>query len=108
VLIAILEKRTGLNLSTYDVYLNVAGGFKVNENAVDLAVCLAIASSLKDKPVPKNVVAFGECGLSGEIRRVPHTDRRIKEAQKLGYNKVISPESAKSIRDVLGVLNAKR
>lgn len=107
VLIAILEKRAGLNLSNFDIYLNVAGGFKTNESAVDLAACLAIASSVWDKPVPSGVAAFGECGLSGEVRRVPHTERRIKEAKKLGYKNVVSPESAKSIKKALEVLNAK-
>jgi DNA repair protein RadA/Sms len=105
VLIAVLEKRGGLNLSGHDVYLNIAGGYKVNENAVDLAVMLAIASSLKDKPIKQDVAAFGEVGLSGEIRRVPHTERRIKEAKKLGYKTVINPESVRSIRQALEVIN---
>jgi DNA repair protein RadA/Sms len=107
VLIAILEKTCGLNLQNHDVYLNVAGGFKVSEYACDLAVCLAVSSSLKDKPVSNNVVAFGECGLSGEIRRVPHMDKRAKESRKLGYNKVVSPEKYKSIRQALEVINGK-
>ena len=101
VLIAILEKRCGLNLSNYDVYLNIAGGFKVSEYACDLAVCLAIASSVKDKPVKKGTIAFGECGLSGEVRRVSHEDKRIKEAKKLGYKNVISPESIRYISQAI-------
>ncbi len=101
VLIAILEKRCGLNLSNYDVYLNIAGGFKVSEYACDLAVCLAIASSIKDKPVKKGTIAFGECGLSGEVRRVSHEDKRIKEAKKLGYKNVISPESIRYISQAI-------
>ena len=101
VLIAILEKRCGLNLSDQDVYVNVAGGFKVNEYAVDLAVCLAIASSLKDKPLKNKTVAFGEVGLSGEIRNVSHQDKRIKEARKLGYTNITSPKKTKSVRDAL-------
>ncbi len=104
VLIAILEKRAGINLSNHDVYLNVAGGFKVSENAVDLAVCLAIASSLKDRPIGSKVVAFGECGLAGEIRRVPHMEKRVKEAKKLGYTLVVSPENTPSLKQAMGVL----
>ncbi len=101
VLIAILERRAGLNLSSYDVYLSVAGGFKVSEYAVDLAVCLAIASSIKDKPVKGNVAAFGECGLNGEIRKVPHQEKRINEAKKLGYENVINSDSAKNIFEAI-------
>ena len=108
VLIAILEKRCGLNLSQHDVYLNVAGGFKVGEHAVDLAVCLAIASALKDRPIPANVVAFGECGLSGEVRRVLHQERRTAEAKKLGYKSILSPDSVKSVKQaVYKVFNDK-
>ena len=97
VLIAILERRVGLNLSNHDVYVNVAGGFKVTEYAVDLAVCLAIASSLKDKPVKGSVAAFGECGLNGEIRKVSHQEKRLGEARKLGYADVISSDGVKNI-----------
>ena len=101
VLIAILEKRCGLNLGTHDVFVNVAGGFKISEYAADLAVCLAVASSLKEKPVGSKVLAFGECGLSGEIRRVAHEEKRIKEAKKLGFDSVISPSSVKSIKEAV-------
>jgi DNA repair protein RadA/Sms len=101
VLIAILERRAGLNLSSYDVYLSVAGGFKVSEYAADLAVCLAIASSIKDIPVKEGLVAFGECGLNGEIRRVAHQDKRSNEAKKLGYPDVISSDSVKSISEAV-------
>lgn len=97
VLLATLEKRAGLDLGNYDVYLNIAGGFKVNEYAADLAVCLAIASSIKDTPLKENTLAFGECGLNGEVRRVTHQEIRIKEAKKLGYTNVISPEKVRSI-----------
>lgn len=101
VLIAILEKRAGLNLSNHDVYINVAGGFKVNEYAADLAVCLAIASSLTNKPVKNGVVAFGECGLLGEIRNVSGVANRTKEAKKLGYDNVISPKSVKFVSQAI-------
>lgn len=103
VLIAILEKRCGINLSDQDVYINVAGGFKVSEYAVDLAVCLAIASSIKDKPLKPRTVGFGEVGLSGEIRNVSHQDKRIKEARKLGYTNIVSPKKTKSVRDALKI-----
>ena len=101
VLIAILERRAGFDLSAYDVYLNIAGGFRINEYAADLAVCLAIASAIKDKPVKEKTVAFGECGLNGEIRRVPHEEKREKEAKKLGYTNVIGPEKARTLFEAL-------
>jgi len=101
VLIAILEKRCGLNLSNYDVYVNVAGGLKVSEYAADLAVCLAIASSVKDRPVKEKVAAFGECGLSGEVRKVSHLEKRVKEANKLGYTMVISPRNVKTLKEAV-------
>ena len=104
VLIALMEKRLRLNLKSYDVYLNVAGGFKISEYAADLAVCMAIASSVKDSPVKEKTVVFGECGLSGEIRRVSHQEKRITEAKKLGYTNVISPENVKSLFDAMGKL----
>lgn len=101
VLIAILERRAGLNLSNHDVYVNVAGGFKVTEYAVDLAVCLAIASSLKDKPIKDGVVAFGECGLNGEIRKVSHQEKRSGEAKKMGYGEVVSSDYTKNIFEAI-------
>ena len=101
VLIAILERRAGLNLSNHDVYVNVAGGFKISENAADLAICLAITSSLKDKPVKENLVAFGECGLNGEIRKVPHQEKRSSEAKKLGYPNVISSENSRNVLEAI-------
>lgn len=101
VLIAILEKRCGLDLSNHDVYINVAGGFKINEYAADLAVCLAIASAFKNKPVGGKVAAIGEVGLSGEIRKVSHDEKRVKEAKKLGYTKCISPSTASSVKEAI-------
>jgi DNA repair protein RadA/Sms len=101
VLIATLEKRAGLNLSGHDVFLNVAGGFKVNEYAADLAVCIAIASALKDTPIKENTAVFGEVGLNGEVRKVTHQDRRISEAKKLGYTNLVSPDKFRSVADAL-------
>lgn len=103
VLLAILQKRCGINLSDQDVYVNVAGGFKVNEYAVDLAVCLAVASSLKEQPLKNDVVAFGEVGLSGEVRNISHQEKRIKEAKKIGYTNVISPAKARTVREALAL-----
>ena len=101
VLIAILEKRCGLNLGDQDVYVNVAGGFKINEYAADLAVCLAIASSARGKPLKSKTAVIGEVGLLGEVRRISHEDKRIKEARKLGYTNVMSPQKFRSVEEVL-------
>lgn len=103
VLIAILEKRCGLNLGSYDVYLNIAGGLKVSEHACDLAVCLALVSSIKDIPLDKHMVGFGEVGLGGELRKVSFGDKRTTEAKRLGYTKVISPDTAKSLYDAINI-----
>lgn len=92
-LIAVLTKRAGVALDNQDVYVNVVGGFKISEPASDLAVCLAIASSYYDKPAKGKIVAFGEVGLSGEVRSVSAGDKRIREAEKLGFSEVIIPKT---------------
>jgi DNA repair protein RadA/Sms len=97
ILIAILEKHAHLNLQTQDVFVNVVGGIKLKEPANDLAVASAIASSLLKKPISENTVIIGEMGLSGELRKVPHLDKRIKEANKMGFKKIVSPEKHKEI-----------
>ncbi len=84
VLLATLEKRCGLDLANYDVYLSVSGGYKVSEYSCDLAVCLAIASSIKDKSLKERTVAYGECDLSGGVRKVPYQDMRLKRPKSLG------------------------
>lgn len=91
-LCAILGKRAGLNLSNQDIYVNVVGGIKIDEPGADLAVALAIVSGLKDV-VLKSVVAVGELGLSGEVRFVPNLEKRIKEAEKLGFKQIICPRA---------------
>ncbi|TVQ66687.1 MAG: DNA repair protein RadA [Balneolaceae bacterium] len=91
-LIAVLEKRTGLPFSGQDVYLNIAGGLKISDPAADLAVVMALWSSLRDKPVNGNSLYIGEVGLSGEIRKVPLMERRISEAEKMGFKEVYSPK----------------
>jgi len=90
---AVLTKRCGLNLSTQDIYLNIAGGVAVREPAGDLAVCFAIASAHRNKNIPEDVVIFGEVGLAGEIRSVNNIDKRIAEAKKLGFKKAVVPKS---------------
>lgn len=101
VLLATLEKRCGLDLSNYDVYLSVSGGYKVSDYSCDLAVCLAIASSIRDKPLKPKTAAFGECDLAGGVRKVPYQEARKKEANKLGYENVITPDQVNSINKAL-------
>ena len=92
-LAAVLTKQVGLSLSNQDIYVNVVGGLRVNEPAVDLAVSLAIASSYRDLPVAHDLAAIGEVGLSGELRRVGHADRRLSEAGKLGFRRCVLPRA---------------
>ena len=110
-LIAVLEKRTGLPLGNQDVYLNIVGGIKINEPALDLGIILAVSSSFKNIPIPNDVIAIGEVGLTGEVRSVNQIEKRIKEAEKLGFKKCIIPESNKKLLkdtyklDIIGVKN---
>ena len=112
-LIAVLEKRAGLNLGSQDVYLNIVGGIRVNEPALDLGIILAVASSFKNVSIPDNVAVIGEVGLTGEVRGVNMIEKRVKEVEKLGYKKVIIPESNKKHLkenyklDIIGVKNVK-
>jgi DNA repair protein RadA/Sms len=99
-LTAVLTKRARLPLGTMDVYVNVAGGLNLKEPAADLGICLAIASSFKNKAVTANTAAFGEVGLLGEIRKVSFSDKRIQEAKKLGYTKVVGPNTFKNLQDL--------
>lgn len=92
-LIAVLEKRAGIQFSNLDTYINVISGLYLDEPAVDLAVILSLASGLRDTPVPDNLIAFGEVGLSGEIRAVPHAARRISEAGRLGFSACMLPKT---------------
>ncbi len=92
-LLAVVEKRAGLRLSSYDAYINIVGGIKLNEPAADLGAVLAIASSFKNKPVDSSVVAIGEVGLTGELRSTPFMEARIKEAEKMGFKKCIIPSA---------------
>lgn len=93
-LVAVLERRTKLNLSDKDIFINVVGGLKLNDRATDLAVCMAIASAAAERKLDDGYVVFGEIGLGGEIRSVTLPERRIAEAKKLGFTHAIGPKSA--------------
>lgn len=103
--LAVLEARCGINLSSQDVYLNIAGGLRISEPAADLAVALAVISSLTNKPVPADMVVFGEIGLSGEIRAVSQPSLRLKEAKKLGFNSAIIPQNRASEKKISTDIN---
>ena len=92
-LMAVLEKRVGLQLSDCDAYVNLAGGMRLAEPALDLGICLAIISSFKNCPIDPHVVAFGEVGLSGEVRSVSMIENRVAEALKLGFTTCIIPKA---------------
>ena len=98
-LCGVIQKRLGIPLHTTDVFVNVAGGFKLSEPACDLAVCLAIVSSFKNKAIDSKTAVFGEVGLLGELRRVGQMEKREKEAKKLGFSVIISPEKYKSLAE---------
>ncbi|MBQ5990181.1 MAG: DNA repair protein RadA [Oscillospiraceae bacterium] len=114
-IVAVLEKRAGLFFGTMDIYVNVVGGFKLDEPAGDLSVALALQSSLFDKPVSEKVIAFGEIGLGGEIRSISHVPNRIREAERMGFEVVILPKhSMKEINPgtyktrIIGVSNIRQ
>jgi DNA repair protein RadA/Sms len=102
-LIAVLERRTKLNLADKDIYINVVGGIKLNDRAADLAVCMAIASAAAERRIDEGMVVFGEVGLGGEIRSAQSADRRIAEAKKLGFTKAIAPKTLSKNAFVVGV-----
>lgn len=103
-LMAVLEKRVGLPLSGYDAYVNIAGGIRMNEPAVDLGIIMAVASSYKNRSVSEDTIVFGEVGLSGEVRAVTMPEQRVAEAKKLGFKVCVVPEvSLKSIGKVEGI-----
>ena len=103
-LMAVLEKRAGLPLSSYDAYVNITGGIRMNEPAADLGIVMAIASSYKNKPVSEDAIVFGEVGLSGEVRAVIMPEQRVAEAKKLGFKTCILPEvSVKGLGQVEGI-----
>ena len=122
VLIAVLEKRANLNIGGQDIYVNVVSGMKLNEPSIDLGILCVCASSFKNVPIPKDTVIMGEVGLTGEVRRINMIEKRLKEAEKMGFNRCIIPENnkkyleekykmdivgVKDIREALRVLNIK-
>ncbi|HMJ94066.1 MAG TPA: DNA repair protein RadA [Allosphingosinicella sp.] len=102
-ILAVLEARCGLNFSTAEVYLNVAGGYRIGDPAADLAVAAALVSALSERPVPPETVAFGEVALSGELRPVAHGALRLKEAAKLGFDRALVPASVKAEKGTLSL-----
>ena len=122
VLIAVLEKRANLNIGGQDIYVNVVSGMKLNEPSIDLGVICVCASSFKNVPIPKDTVIMGEVGLTGEVRRINMIEKRLKEAEKMGFKRCIIPENnkkyleekykleivgVKDVREALKVLNIK-
>ncbi|MCI5995939.1 MAG: DNA repair protein RadA [Blautia sp.] len=112
-LMAVLEKRLGLHLSSCDAYVNIAGGIRMNEPAIDLAIVLALVSSYRDRAMDDKIIAFGEVGLSGEVRAVSMAQQRVAEAKKLGFTTVMMPQvsvktagQTEGIR-IIGVRNLK-
>ena len=103
-LLAVLDKRAGLNLATDDVFVNVAGGLDLTEPAADLAVLAAVASSLRNRPISADVVVFGEVGLAGEVRATSQAALRIREAAQLGFKRCILPEANAAADDRPGGL----
>jgi DNA repair protein RadA/Sms len=95
-LVAVLEKKVGMNLAQQDIFVNVAGGVRVEEPAVDLGVVSAVASSFLDKPIPSKTMVIGEVGLAGEVRGIHQAEMRMKEASKLGFKRCLLPKSNRS------------
>lgn len=112
-LVAVLERRTKLNLSDKDIFINIVGGIKISDPAADLAVCMAIGSAAKGLKLSKDAVVYGEVGLSGEVRHVPHVEKRLAEGKKLGFELAIGPRFngkrnpfLHEIKDIKDALNA--
>jgi len=106
-LIAVLSKRLGVNLGDQDIHLNIVGGFKISEPAVDLAVCASILSAYKNKPLENGALYIGEVGLTGDIRQVPQVEKRLKEAEKLGFTIAYIPKTDKKIESKLQIIQLK-
>ena len=105
VVIAVLDKRAGTSLAGADVFVNVAGGIRLEEPAADLGIALALASSFRDRPLPPDLVAIGEVGLGGELRPVPQIERRLAEARRLGFRSAIVPRRSAPVGEK-GILSA--
>ena len=103
-LMAVLEKRVGLQMGACDAYVNIAGGIKMNEPAIDLGIVLALVSSYKNRPIDEKTICFGEVGLSGEVRAVNMAEQRVLEAKKLGFSTCILPEVSKAaMKEIEGI-----
>lgn len=103
-LMAVLEKRVGLKMGACDAYVNIAGGIKMNEPAIDLGIVLALVSSYKNRPIDEKTICFGEVGLSGEVRSVNMAEQRVLEAKKLGFTTCILPECTKEVlKEIEGI-----
>ncbi|MBU0698123.1 MAG: DNA repair protein RadA, partial [Proteobacteria bacterium] len=92
-LVAVMEKKLGMHLMGHDIFINVAGGVKIDEPAVDMGIVSAIASSFLDRPIQNDTIVFGEVGLTGEVRAIGHVETRVSEAKKMGFTKCFMPES---------------
>ena len=103
-LLAVLEKRVGLQIQNQDVYINVVGGIKINEPSIDMGIIISVASSFRNIPIPEDVVVTGEVGLTGEVRAVSFIEKRIAECKKLGFKKVVIPRNNyDAVKDVKGI-----
>lgn len=103
-LMAVLEKRVGIQMSTLDAYVNIAGGMKINEPAIDLGIVMALVSSYKNRPIDQKTIVFGEVGLSGEVRAVNMPEQRVAEAKKLGFDTCIIPKvSLDAVKNITGI-----
>lgn len=103
-LMAVLEKRAGMQIGDCDAYVNIAGGIKINEPALDLGIILAIVSSYKNRPIDEKTICFGEVGLSGEVRAVSQAEQRVLEAKKLGYETIVLPKvSVEAMEPISGI-----
>jgi len=103
-LMAVLEKRVGLHMSNYDAYVNIAGGIKMNEPAIDLGIVMALISSYRNQPLDEKMIVFGEVGLSGEVRAVSMPEQRVQEAKKLGFESCVLPQvSIPAVKNITGI-----
>ncbi|MBU4421795.1 GxxExxY protein, partial [Patescibacteria group bacterium] len=101
IIATIINQRTDIKCASHDIILNIAGGIKIQDPAADLAVALAIISSMKNKVLPKNLVALGELGLGGELRKISQIEKRLNEAKRLGLTNILSPENSKTLSEAI-------
>ncbi|MFO7554619.1 MAG: DNA repair protein RadA [Desulfobacterales bacterium] len=104
-LVAVMEKKLGMHLMGHDIFINVAGGIKIDERAVDMGIVAAVASSFLDRPIQKGTIILGEIGLTGEVRAISHIENRIAEAKKMGFNRCLVPQS--NLKRITGIKGIK-